>query len=190
MGYLDRDQLKAFGFKTMGTDVKISDKASIYNPSQISLGSHVRIDDFAILSAGMDGIIIGDYVHIACFCGLMGSAEIRMDDFSGLSSRVFIYSSSDDYSGATLTNPTIPEKYRNVNSAAVHLMKHVIIGTCATILPGVSIGLGSAIGAYALVGTDIPGNVIAAGQPCRVIKNRKTDIFRLEEDLRRSHGEG
>lgn len=186
MGYLDQDQLKALGFKSIGTDVKISDKASIYNPSQISVGSHVRIDDFAIISAGTGGIIIGDYVHIACFCGLMGSAEIRMDDFSGLSSRVFIYSSSDDYSGKSLTNPTIPEKFKNVHTAPVHLNKHVIVGTCATILPGVTIGIGSAIGAYALVGTDIPASVIATGQPCRVVKERKTDVFKLEEELRRS----
>lgn len=189
MGYLDKRQLKDIGFKQLGSDVKISDKASIYNPSQISLGSHVRIDDFAILSAGTDGIILGDFVHISCFCGLMGAAEIRMDDFSGLSSRVFIYSSSDDYSGATLTNPTVPEKYKNVSSAPVHLHKHVIVGTCATILPGVSIGRGSAIGAYALVGTEIPENVIATGQPCRVIKLRKTDIFKLEDELRRSASE-
>lgn len=187
MGYLDKDQLNAMGFKKLGSHVKISDKASIYNPSQISIGSHVRIDDFVILSAGNDGIILGDYVHIACFCGLMGAAEIKMDDFSGLSSRVFIYSSSDDYSGATLTNPTVPEKYKNVASAPVHLHKHVIVGTCATILPGVSVGVGSAIGAYALVGMDIPEKVIATGQPCRVVKERKTDLFKLEEDLRKSN---
>lgn len=189
MAYLDKNQLKAMGFKRLGSDVKISDKASIYNPSQISIGSHVRIDDFAILSAGSDGIILGDYVHIACFCGLMGAAEIRMDDFSGLSSRVFIYSSSDDYSGAALTNPTVPEKYTNVVSAPVHLHKHVIIGTCATILPGVSIGIGSAIGAYALVGKHIPERVIATGQPCRVVKARKIDLFKLEEELRKSASE-
>lgn len=189
MGYLDRNQLSKMGFKKLGIDVKISEKASIYNPSQISLGSHVRIDDFAILSAGNDGIILGDYVHIACFCGLMGAAQIRMDDFSGLSSRVFIYSSSDDYSGATLTNPTVPEKYKNVTSAAVRLHKHVIIGTCATVMPGVSIGIGSAIGAYALVGKDIPENVIATGQPCRVVKERKTDLFKLEKELRQSSSE-
>lgn len=184
MGFLDKDQLNAMGFKKLGTDVKISDKATFYNASQICIGSHVRIDDFAIISAGRDGIIIGNYVHIACACGLMGAAEIKMDDFTGLSSRVYIYSSSDDYSGAALTNPTVPDAYRKVISASVHLHKHVIVGTCATILPGVSIGIGSAIGAYALVGKDIPEKVIATGQPCRVVKKRKTDLFKLEEELR------
>lgn len=185
MGYLNQSDLSEIGFKFIGKNVRISKKASIYNPAQISIGNNVRIDDFAIISAGENGIVIGDYVHIAGFCGLVGAAEIRMDDFSGLSSRVFIYSSSDDYSGASLTNPTVPEEFRNVESGKVHLGKHVIVGTCATILPGVTIGKGSAIGAYSLVNKDIPESVIATGQPCRVIKKRKADIFKLEEELRK-----
>lgn len=185
MGYLNQSELREIGFKSVGINVQISKKASIYNPAQISIGNNVRIDDFAVLSAGEQGIVIGNNVHIAGFCGLVGNAEIRMDDFSGLSSRVFIYSSSDDYSGASLTNPTVPGELRNVLSAKVHLGKHVIVGTCATILPGITIGKGSAIGAYCLVNKDIPEGVIATGQPCRVIKKRKADIFKLEEELRR-----
>lgn len=184
MAFLNKIQLKEIGFKSLGDDVFISDKAQIYNASAIQIGSHVRIDDFAILSAGTGGINIGDYIHIGCFCGLMGSDTIQMDNFSGLSSRVFIYSSTDDYSGASLTNPMVPTDYRNVISAKVHIGKHVIIGTCATIMPGVSVGLGSAIGAYSLVDNDIPESVIAVGQPCRVIKPRKVDLFDFENKLR------
>jgi len=185
MGYFDQSELSEMGFKSLGENVRISTKASIYNPSRISIGNNVRIDDFAVVSAGAQGIVVGDYVHIAAFCGLVGQAKIHMDDFSGLSSRVFIYSSSDDYSGASLTNPTVPDQFRNVESGDVHLGKHVIVGTCATILPGVSIGMGSAIGAYAFVNRNIPDGVIAIGQPCRVVKKRRVDIFKLEEELRR-----
>src|SRR5690554_6180070 len=108
MGYLNQSELSKMGLKSLGNNVQISKKASIYNPTQISIGNNVRIDDFAVISAGEHGIRLGDYVHIANFCGLVGNAEIWMDDFSGLSSRVFIYSSSDDYSGTALTNPTVP----------------------------------------------------------------------------------
>jgi len=185
MGFLNQSELSKIGFKSLGQNVRISKKASIYNPAQIAIGNNVRIDDFAVVSAGTNGIVIGNYVHIAGFCGLVGAAEIWMDDFSGLSSRVFIYSSSDDYSGVSLTNPTVPDAFRNVESGKVYLGKHVIVGTCATILPGVTIGKGSAIGAYSLVNKDIPEGVIAIGQPCRVIKNRKADIYKLERELRR-----
>jgi len=184
MAFLSRKQLDEIGLKSFGENVLISDKARIYNPSAIRIGSNVRIDDFAILSAGEGGIYLGSYIHVGSFCGLMGAEEIRMDDFSGLSSRVFIYSSTDDYSGEALTNPMVPRIYRNVFSAKVHLAKHVIVGTCATILPGVSVGMGSAIGAYSLVVKNIPESVIAVGQPCKVLKPRKVDLLDIEKKLR------
>lgn len=183
MAFLTENQIAQLGFKSVGKDLKISEFARIYNPGNIDLGSHIRIDDFAILSAGPGGISIGNYVHIACFSGLMGKERIRMDDFSGLSSRVFLYSSSDDYSGNSLTNPTTPEDLKTVHQAPVHLGRHVIIGTCATVLPGVTIGDGSAIGAYALVNADVSKGLIAAGQPAKEIKKRSDEIFQLERKL-------
>lgn len=183
MAFFSRDVLLKMGFKSLGSDVKISEKASIYNPSQIELGSHIRIDDFCIISAGQGGIKLGDYVHIACQSGLMGQARITMQDFSGLSSRVFLYSSSDDYSGNSLTNPTTPVHLKTLNEGPVEIGRHVIIGTCATVLPGVKIGDGAAIGAYAFVNQNIPESVIAVGQPCKVIKERSKFVFELEKKI-------
>lgn len=47
---------------------------------------------------------------------------------------------------------------------------NVWIGADVTILPGVTIGEGSVIGAKSLVNKDIPANVIAVGNPCRVVR--------------------
>jgi galactoside O-acetyltransferase len=106
-----------------------------------------------------------------------------MDDFSGLSSRVSIYSSSDDYSGKSLTNPTVADKYRNVHHADVHLQKHVIVGAGSIILPGVVIGACSAIGALSFVTKKIGSNLIASGNPIKVIKKRKDKLLELEWKL-------
>lgn len=105
----------------------ISDKASIYGASRIKIGSNVRIDDFCVLSAGEGGIDIGNYVHIAVFALLIGAGKITVSDFAGVSSRVSIYSSNDDYTGKFLTNPMVPAEYTNVTHADVTLAKHVII---------------------------------------------------------------
>ena len=48
MSFLTQTQLHNLGFKSLGQNVLISDKASIYSPELISIGSHVRIDDFCI----------------------------------------------------------------------------------------------------------------------------------------------
>ena len=47
---------------------------------------------------------------------------------------------------------------------------NVWIGADVTILPGVTIGEGSVIGAKSLVNKDIPANMIAVGNPCRVVR--------------------
>ncbi len=184
MSYLSQKDLLSFGFKELGQNVKISDKVSLYGTQYISIGSNVRIDDFCILSAGEGGIFIGDYVHIACYSSLIGKEKIQLDDFSGLSSRVSVYSSSDDYSGSFLTNPTVPNTYTNIISGMVIIQKHVIIGANVVILPNVTIGIGSAIGALSLVTKSVEPFCISSGVPARFLKKRKENLLLLEEKLK------
>lgn len=56
------------------------------------------------------------------------------------------------------------------NSKPVKIGNDVWIGGRAVILPGVTIGENSVIGAGSVVTRDIPANVVAVGNPCRVIK--------------------
>ena len=65
MAFLTDAQLAAMGFASLGSNVLISDKASIYGANRIQIGNNVRIDDFCVLSAGDGGIYIGNYIHIA-----------------------------------------------------------------------------------------------------------------------------
>ena len=183
MSYLEASDLNALGFNSLGKNVLISSKASIYNPSKISIGDHVRIDDFCILSAGEGGIQIGKYVHIACYCSLIGDSPIILHDFSGLSSRVAVYSSTDDFSGKAMSNPTIPEKFRKVISKPVVLHKHVIVGSGSTILPGVSLGEGASVGAMSLVTKNCEPFHIYFGIPAKKLKKRKKDLLQLEKEL-------
>jgi dTDP-4-amino-4,6-dideoxy-D-glucose acyltransferase len=184
MTFLNSEQLSAIGFRTVGRDVKISDKAAFYGAERISVGSHTRIDDFCVVSAGEGGIKLGSYVHLAVGCTLMGAGEIVFEDFSGMSAGGKIYSSSDDYSGEFLTNPTVPAKYRNVSTGPVRIGTHVIIGAGCVILPGVTIGAGSAVGALSLVTRDIAPGLIMAGSPARQVGERSAKVFELEMRLR------
>jgi galactoside O-acetyltransferase len=181
--FYTNEELKKLSFKSIGQNVLVSKQASLYGISRISLGNNVRIDDFCIISAGQGGVTIGDYVHIAAYSSLIGNAEIIMEDFSGLSSRVSIYSSSDDYSGKSLTNPTVPDEYKKVISGKVHLKKHVIVGAGSVILPNVTLGEGSAVGALSLVTRNVDDFVIVAGNPAKPIKNRLQDLKNLETKL-------
>jgi galactoside O-acetyltransferase len=184
MTWLTQEQIKAMGFAEVGMDVFLSDKASYYNCASIRIGSHVRIDDFCVLSAGTGGIILGDYIHIAVYSSLIGAGEITLADYTNISSRVAIYSSNDDYSGRHMTSPMVPQALTGVTSAKVRLGKHVIIGTGSVILPGVVIGEGVAVGALSLVKAECDPFGVYGGVPARRLSERKTDLLQLEQRLR------
>ena len=180
MAWLTDREITTMGFAGVGTSVMLSNKASYYNCQNIRLGNHVRIDDFCVLSAGIGGIEIGNYIHVAVYCSIVGSGKVTLDDFSGLSSRVSIYSSSDDYSGRAMTNPTLPEEFTQVHNADVKIGRHVIVGAGSIILPGVVLEEGVAIGALSLVKKDCQAFGIYMGTPAKRISNRKRDLLELE----------
>jgi len=180
MPFLNSSQIFELGFLYVGKDVFISDKASFHGVSRISLGDSVRIDDFCVLSAGDGGIIIGNHVHIACFSSLIGKEVIKLGDFSNISSRVAIYSSSDDYSGATMTNPTVPDDYKSVDHRPVIIGRHCLIGSGSVILPGVSLKEGAAIGALSLIKQDCDAFGIYAGVPARKTGERSRNLLDIE----------
>lgn len=69
-------------------------------------------------------------------------------------------------------HPVLAELRRNGRqfSFPVHIEDDVWIGAGSIILPGVTIGRGSVIGAGSVVTRDIPENVVAVGSPCRVLR--------------------
>ena len=181
MGFLTTSQLSAMGFHSCGRGVLISDKASFHGVLRISIGEFVRIDDFCVLSAGIGGIFIGNHVHIGCHSSLIGKERITLGDFSNISSRVSIYSSSDDYSGNYMTNPMIPDEFKNVNHRPVNIGKHSILGCGSVILPGANLGEGCAVGALSLVREPCEPFGIYAGIPARRRADRAHGILEHEK---------
>ena len=176
--FYNSKELMELGLKCIGEHVKISRKCSIYSPETIVIGNNVRIDDFCILSGKIE---IGSNVHVAAYSALYGGDEgIFIDDFANLSGRVSIYSVSDDYSGETMTNPTIPDKFKNVKSASVIIGKHVIIGASSVILPGVVIAEGGAFGSFSFINKSTESWKIYAGIPIKEIKDRSKNLLNFE----------
>jgi galactoside O-acetyltransferase len=107
-----------------------------------------------------------------------------MQDFSGLSQGARIYSCSDDYSGNSLTNPTVPGEYLNLKIAPVIIGRHVIIGSGSVVLPGCSIQEGSSVGALSLVTKSLESWGVYLGIPAKRIKSRSKKLLERELELR------
>lgn len=178
MGWLSDKDIRNLGFARTGRDVKISDKASIYDARQIEIGDFSRIDDFCVISGK---VRVGRNVHIAVFSNVAGGEPgVTLEDFAGLAYSCHVFAQSDDYSGATLTNPTVPDVYKHETKAAVTVRRHVIVGAQSIVMPGVDIAEGCAVGAHTIVTRSTEPWGVYLGAPARRIKERKRDLLKLE----------
>jgi galactoside O-acetyltransferase len=106
-----------------------------------------------------------------------------MDDFSGLAFGCHLVAQSDDYSGATMTNPTVPARFKDESSAPVHIGRHAILGTGTVVLPGVTIAEGTSSGANTVFNRSTDAWSIYVGAPARRIKARDQGLLELEARL-------
>jgi galactoside O-acetyltransferase len=177
------DELQAV-LASAGDNVSVNRSVQMFSPHLIHLGSNVRIDCFSLLSAGQEGIYIGDHVHLAAGVYLFGSGgRIVVESFCNLSSRVAVYTASDDYTEGYLTNPTVPMKFRKVLQGHVILRRHAIVGAGSILMPGVTLGVAASVGALTLVHKPVGDFAVVAGIPFRVVGERNRRILEGEKEL-------
>ena len=186
MPYLTPSELEQMGFAQLGRSVQVSTKASIYGASQISLADFVRIDDFALLSAGAGGITLGPYVHIGCHSSLIGQGQIVFGAFSGVSGHCAVYSSSADWSGRWLASPTIPADMRHERHLPVIFGQFVAIGAHSVVLPGITLVDNVGVIAQSLVRKSIAEAGLYGGSPFRRLGKRSEEWREQAEQLLRS----
>jgi galactoside O-acetyltransferase len=184
LGIMD-NQAGSLGLREVGSDVTIWPMARIVTPEAISIGDAVIIDDFVFIMGGAS-TTIGSFVHIGAFTSIVGGGEFVISDFAGLSAGVRVFTGNEDYSGGSMTNPTVPAPYRSPVRSFVRIGKHAIVGANAVILPGVVVGEGAVVGANALVVKDCKPWTTYFGSPARAIAARPSEtILSMEADLRR-----
>jgi galactoside O-acetyltransferase len=179
MAYLSQEALQSLGFKRLGRNVRISERAALYNHDLMEIGDHSRIDDFCVVSGK---ITMGRNVHIAASCTLAGGTEGAIfDDFCGVSYGSHVFTQSDDYSGRFLTGPTVPSEFTQVARQAVRIGRHCIVGAGSLVLPGVHLAEGCSVGAMSLVTRSTEPWGIYVGAPAKRLKDRHRDLLELEK---------
>lgn len=134
------------------------DHVFIENPVHMSYGTHVHLGEH--FYANFNLVIVDD-----------------MDVYIG--DRVMI---GPNVTICTTGHPVYP-LYREMvahYSLPIHIGNNVWIGANSVVLPGVTIGDNTVIGAGSIVTRDIPANVVAVGNPCRVmrpISNRDREYY-------------
>ena len=181
------DELHQLGFASIGRHVLVDRTARFFGVENLQIGDHTRIDAYCVLSAGAGGIFVGSYVHLSVGVSIVGAGSVVIEDFAGLSGKVSVFSSNDDYAGGAMTNPTVPREFRNVTDAAVVIRRHAVVGAGSVILPGIEIGIGAAVGALTVVRKSVGEFVIVAGNPMVEIGSRGRQMLEHENQIRMHH---
>ena len=185
MGYLSLRDLDRLGFKSVGKNVLISDKASFYDTYNITIGDYSRIDDYCVISGK---VTIGKHVHIAVHNNIAGGTSgITIDDYVGIAYNCVIFAQSDDYSGRSMTNPTIPKKYTSVKRLPIHIKRHSILGTNTVVFPGVVIEEGGSFGAFSMVNKSTKPWMMYFGIPIKSMGPRSKNLLLLQEEFESLH---
>lgn len=113
-------------------------------------GTNIEINDYVHIAAG-EKVVIGNNVLIA--------SKVYISDIN-----------HGNYTDANQDSPlSLPNK-RKLSTKPVNIEDNVWIGESVCILPGVSIGKGTIVGANSVVSRSLPQNVIAVGSPAKPIK--------------------
>ena len=185
--------------KSMGKGCVIGRGVTIRQPSRISLGRSVLIDDYAVLdvrspgageaAAADAGISIGDNVligrssivstkggriNLRTACNISSSCRIATRSTLDIGESVLVaayaYIGCGNHRFEGTDRPIIEQEMEVCRG--VKIGANSWIGARATILDGVTIGENAVIGAHSLVRDDVPANAIAAGTPAKVIRYR------------------
>lgn len=152
-----------------GPGVTIFEYCVILKPRVIELHQGARIDSHCKLEGG-EGLRIGENCHIASHCHInAGGGTVVMADHAGCASHVVICGGATDITSPTTTPQDGAGAVRKVTTIG----EYALIFAGAVILPGVTVGAWAVVAAGAVVTKDVPAYAIVAGNPARVIGERR-----------------
>ena len=144
---------------------------SIKHFTDCVFGKYVAIDKGFYSTVIMD---IGDWVHLAPYTSVIGGREgiFKMGHFSGLSAGARVICSGDDFTSGALMNPQVPIKYREPIDAPVIFEMFTCLGTNSVVMPGVTLAVGSVVGASSVLTKNTEPWTIYVGCTAKPVKLR------------------
>lgn len=150
----------------MGGSIMIGDNFRMSNGLTFN---HIGFPTPCVLHAKGGNIVIGKNVGISQTVLIAEKADIIIGNNVLLGGGVKIYT-TDFHSLDYVHRRNITKDYDNMQFKSVYIGDDCFIGAGTIVLKGVNIGRCTIIGAGSVVAKDIPPNCIAAGNPCKVIK--------------------
>jgi putative colanic acid biosynthesis acetyltransferase WcaF len=136
---------RLFWLRTFGA--KIVGTPFVHQRARVAVPWNLILHDHACLGDGANAYSLG---------------EIEIGERATVAQEVYLSTGSHDFSQTAMPLVT----------AKITIGEDAFVGARAFVMPGISIGARSVVGAASVVTKDVPADVIAAGNPCRVLRPR------------------
>ena len=167
--------------KKVGKNVFVRKHLKVTAPQGISIGDNSRMGIYCRLecyesNGKLGNINIGHTTNMGNFCTVLCGADVNIGNYTRFASFVTVMSES---------HGTNPEKgiyhKQDLVCKEVNIGEYCWLGEKVIVMPGVTIGDWSIVGAGSLVTRDIPAYSIAVGNPAKVIKHYNFETHTWEK---------
>lgn len=150
----------------------------VLQPLSIRIGKGCRVSGISTFSgrwssAERPELIVGNNVDIGWQTSIAVATQVILEDNVRMAGRAFLAGYPGHPLDAEARAAGAPDTEDQIGK--IHLKKNVWLGTGVTVLPGVTIGENTIVGAGSVVTKDLPANVIAAGNPAKVVRHLLPD---------------
>lgn len=143
--------------------IRSQTRIDVFPYNRFELGKNSTIESFSVVNNGAGHVIIGDDARVGIGTVIIG--PVTMGNGSGTGQHVFIGGFNHGYKDGTLNS-----KYQPLDIKGVTIEDEAHIGANSVVLAGVTIGKRTQVGAGSVVTKSIPAFCVAAGNPCRIIR--------------------
>ena len=175
-----------------GRNVTFGHGVVLRHPAKIRLGDDVIVDDLVVLDAKGEGnegitvghgvflgrgtilsckdgdIVLGDHVNIGFHSEVFSGSRVTVGRHGLFAAYTYLVGG-----GHAFDQAGVPVLEQERTSRGIALGENVWLGTGVKVLDGVRVGRDVVVGAGAVVTSDLPDGVIAAGVPARVVRSRE-----------------
>lgn len=152
-------------FGCVGRKTIVGGHTILMHPNNIRIGSNCLILDHVYIRTGLKGSVeLGDYCAINSFAKIFAHGGVHVGDHAQIGPDCLITTTSHDYN-----------KSLHTNFLPVHIDEWAWVGGKAILLPGITVGAHSVIGAGSVVTKNVPPYTLVAGNPARFIRRINQD---------------
>lgn len=184
--------LRGIAYRTIlggiGSSCLMEEDVRFQVAKRIFLGDRVFVGQYSYLDGGTSFLRLGDDVHLARFCTLRaGERGISVHRGASINIRCFLDGNGGVEIGAdtllspgvqvisgnhVFDDPNVRIRFQGTTYGKVSIGEDCWLGTNVVVVPGVTVGRGSVVGAGAVVTKDIPEFSVALGVPAKVVGHR------------------